>query len=254
MVESVLPQRELVELRSEVARLVQGLAHAPEQWGKHVDWETNHVPLAQQGHVVPAHAIHRIEPIVDLSPLFARLASDARVAAAPEAVLGGAVALFEDKLNLKLPGGAGFPWHQDWSCCWRAHTDELVTCFLSLDGTIERNGPLQVIPGSHQPRRCLPFRKDEALDADPGFKGNFEVDPGFVQPERAVTPNLKAGDMIIFDPYLLHYSDRNASDAPRRTIILTYSPARVGQAYEYAGLAERRRSLVAGAFPSLGPG
>jgi hypothetical protein len=34
--------------------------------------------------------------------------------------------------------------------------------------------------------------------------------------------------MIVFDPYLLHYSDRNRSEHARRTIIYTYNSAGLG--------------------------
>ena len=43
---------------------------------------------------------------------------------------------------------------------------------------------------------------------------------------------LKAGEMIFFDPYLLHYSDLNRSRSPRRAIIYTYHPARLGKINE----------------------
>ena len=43
---------------------------------------------------------------------------------------------------------------------------------------------------------------------------------------------LPAGGMIYFDPYLLHYSDLNRSTKPRRTIIYTYNPARLGSINE----------------------
>ena len=43
---------------------------------------------------------------------------------------------------------------------------------------------------------------------------------------------LKAGEMIFFDSYLLHYSDLNYSQPPRRAIIYTYNPARLGKINE----------------------
>ena len=43
---------------------------------------------------------------------------------------------------------------------------------------------------------------------------------------------LQAGEMIYFDPYLLHYSDLNRSRSPRRAIIYTYNPARLGKVNE----------------------
>ena len=95
-------------------------------------------------------AIRKLEPISDLSPIFAELAYAEKIAGPVSAIFGEPVEMFEDKLNLKLPGGSPYPWHQDWNCCWRAHTDELITCFIYLDDADEQNGCLQVIPGSHQ--------------------------------------------------------------------------------------------------------
>lgn len=236
---SVIGEEDLVELRSEVDRLSHVLAEDPESWGHSVDWERD-----ATGAPVRGGAIARIEPLIDLSPAFAALAADPRITGPAERIFDDGVELFEDKLNLKLPGGGGFPWHQDWSCCWRAHTDDLVTCFLSLDDTTPENGPLQVIPGSHTPRACLPF--NEAFD--PVIGPDFEVDPREISEQRSVTPDLRAGDMIVFDPYLLHYSDRNASDRPRRTIIYTYGPQRLGRLYRYAPLAAGRAEQVAAAF------
>jgi ectoine hydroxylase-related dioxygenase (phytanoyl-CoA dioxygenase family) len=234
VIESVLNAAEIDGLRREVERLTAMIAAQPEAWGDTVDWDGNR-PAASA-----STAIKRLEPLIDLSQAFADLARDPRVTGPVQALFGDSVELFEDKLNMKLPGGSGFQWHQDWSCCWRAHTDELITCFVSLDDATEQNGALQVIPGSHRSRECLPFRAG----------GEFDVDPAFVDESAAVTPRLRAGDMIVFDSYLLHYSDRNRSDLPRRTIIYTYSPGRLGRIYEYEALvaerAERVREAVGG--------
>ena len=241
IVRGVVDTGEIGRLRAEVDRLGDALAEHREGWGSEVDWERDHVDEAERH--LAGNAIARIEPLVDLSDAFAALARDPHVTAPAEAIFGDDVALFEDKLNLKLPGGAGFPWHQDWSCCWRAYTDELVTCFVALDDATEENGPLEVIPGSHRGRICLPFRSDAENIDDPAFAAKtegFEVDPRAIDPRRVVRARLGAGDMIVFDPYLLHSSARNRSARPRRTIIYTYHPARLGRLYEYDEAVERR--------------
>jgi ectoine hydroxylase-related dioxygenase (phytanoyl-CoA dioxygenase family) len=162
--------------------------------------------------------IRKIEPISDLSPFFAQMALRPSIAGPARAIFDGDVGLFEDKLNLKLPGGSPYPWHQDWACCWRAHTDELATCFVYLDDADLTNGCLQVIPGSHLGRPVHPFRGG----------GHFEVEPSVVDESQAVPVPLAAGDMIVFDPYLLHFSDLNRGRTPRRAIIYTYYPSRLG--------------------------
>ena len=238
----VVDPAELEALRAEVDRLGEALAADGHDWGGQVDWERDHVEGAAVRDLSNV-AIARIEPLIDLSDAFAALSRDPRVTAPAEAIFGDRVDLFEDKLNLKLPGRLGFPWHQDWSCCWRAHTDELVTCFVALDDATDENGPLEVIAGEPRPARCLPFRGDAENIDDPAFRAKtegFEVDPAAIDAARLVRPRLAAGDMIVFDPYLLHYSDRNRSDRPRRTIIYTYHPAGLGRLYEYRDAVERR--------------
>lgn len=212
----VLDEDGCAEARAESERLM-GLCGADQRrYAARLELETDH--LAAEDRSGMEAVIRKIEPISDLSPLFATMATRSSVAGPARAVLGGDVGLFEDKLNLKLPGGSPYPWHQDWACCWRAHTDELVTCFVYLDAADETNGCLQVVPGSHLGRPIHPFRG----------AGQFEVDPGAFDARQAVPVPLAAGDMIIFDPYLLHSSDLNRGTSPRRAIIYTYYPARQG--------------------------
>jgi ectoine hydroxylase-related dioxygenase (phytanoyl-CoA dioxygenase family) len=213
----VLDAEECEEARRESDRLMERCsadrgAHAPR-----LELEVDH--LSPEDRSGMDTVIRKIEPISDLSDFFARMALRPSVAGPARAIFDGDVRLFEDKLNLKLPGGSPYPWHQDWSCCWRAHTDDLVTCFVYLDDADLANGCLQVIPGSHLGRPTHPFKGE----------GHFEVDPSFVDTSLAVPVPLAAGDMIVFDPYLLHFSDLNRGTTPRRAIIYTYYPARLGE-------------------------
>jgi ectoine hydroxylase-related dioxygenase (phytanoyl-CoA dioxygenase family) len=213
----VLTAAECAEARQESDRLMELCGSDRDRYASRLELEVDH--LAGEQRQGMDEVIRKIEPISDLSAFFDRMALRDRVAGPARAVFGGDVRLFEDKLNLKLPGGSPYPWHQDWACCWRAHTDELVTCFVYLDDADLTNGCLQVIPGSHRGRPIHPFKGT----------GHFEVDPDAVDTAAAVPVPLAAGDMIVFDPYLLHYSDLNRGTTPRRAIIYTYYPARLGE-------------------------
>jgi ectoine hydroxylase-related dioxygenase (phytanoyl-CoA dioxygenase family) len=217
---SVLTPEQLAQMRQEADRLLHLCSEEPERYARRIEWETNYLPEDRKSGM--EKVIRKLEPISDLSPIFANLATDEKITGPVSGIFGEPVELFEDKLNLKLPGGSPYPWHQDWNCCWRAHTDELITCFIYLDDADEHNGCLQVVPGSHQGKRIYPFR--------PG--GHFEVEPSAVDPDRIVPVPLRAGEMIFFDSYLLHYSDLNRSPLPRRAIIFTYNPARLGRINE----------------------
>lgn len=207
----------LAQLRAESDRLLQLCAEESARYAPRIEWEKDY--LAREDQTNMERVIRKLEPVSDLSPLFAELAFSESVAGPVRTLFGEDVELFEDKLNLKLPGGSAYPWHQDWSCCWRAFTDDLITCFIYLDDADENNGCLQVVPGSHSAKTIYPFRQGS----------RFEIDTSAIAQERIVPVPLKAGEMIFFDPYLLHYSALNRSTTPRRSIIYTYHPARLGQ-------------------------
>ncbi len=217
---SVVLAQHLARLREESDRVLQLCAGAPHRYAARIQWEVDYLTEGERPGM--ERVIRKLEPVSDLSPIFADLAFHPGIVEPVRAIFGEPVELFEDKLNLKLPGGSPYPWHQDWVCCWQAHSDELVTCFIYLDDADASNGCLQVIPGSHADKRRYPFKPGD----------HFEVDPTSVPHEKAVPVPLKAGDMIFFDAYLLHYSDLNRSTVPRRSIIYTYNPARLGKINE----------------------
>jgi ectoine hydroxylase-related dioxygenase (phytanoyl-CoA dioxygenase family) len=217
---SVLTPDELAILREESDRVLALCAGDPQRYAERIQWEADH--LASEDLRGMDRVIRKLEPVSDLSPTFARYASHPGIVDPLRQIFQGDVALFEDKLNLKLPGGSAYPWHQDWACCWRAHTDELITCFIYLDDADESMGCLQVVPGSHIGKPICPFK--------PG--SSFEIDPSCVDQEKVVPVPLSAGAMIYFDPYLLHDSDLNLSNNPGPTFIYTYNPARLGRINE----------------------
>jgi 2-aminoethylphosphonate dioxygenase len=218
---SVLDPDRVESLRKEALRLLDLCTREHERYSARIEWEVDH--LAESDQTGMQGVIRKLEPISDLSPTFADLARDPAITGPAERIFGEPVELFEDKLNLKLPGGSPYPWHQDWSCCWRAHTDELVTCFVYLDDADEVNGCLQVVPGSHVGKPIHPFKSG----------GHFEVEPDSIPRDRVTSVPLEAGDMICFDSYLLHHSDLNRSSDPRMAIIYTFNPARLGKINEH---------------------
>ena len=218
--EPLFSETQLAELRRESDRLVEVCLGDLGQHEPRIQWEKDYLTRAQAKGM--EGVVRKLEPIIDLSPIFAEMAFHPSIIEPVSAIFGERVELFEDKLNLKLPNGSPYPWHQDWNCCWRAHTDQLITCFIYLDDANEENGCLKVIPGSHMGKPMLPFKAGNT----------FEIDPAYVDQTKIVACPLEAGAMIFFDPYLLHYSAINRTDAPRRCIIYTYNPASLGKVNE----------------------
>jgi ectoine hydroxylase-related dioxygenase (phytanoyl-CoA dioxygenase family) len=176
----------------------------------------------QLEHAPGSRTLRVIEPFCALHPRFEALLDDARVVAPMRALVGAdEVALFTDKLNLKRPReGSGFSWHQD-SPYWAhfcSHLDQLPNVLITLDDAHEGNGCFRVIRGSHA-RGILPGRQGE------GRLGPLFTHPSAFDASDQVPAILPAGSVVFFSPHTVHGSEPNASDAPRRAIVLTYQPA-----------------------------
>src|SRR5262245_25843583 len=110
---AVLSAQQLAEMRVEADRLTRLCSAEAERYARRIEWEVDH--LAEENKAGMEKVIRKLEPISDLSPLFAGLAYDEKIVKPVSAIFGEPVELFEDKLNLKLPGGSPYPWHQDWA-------------------------------------------------------------------------------------------------------------------------------------------
>lgn len=105
-------------------------------------------------------------------------------------------------------------WHQDIRY-WRYTRRELVTAWLALGHEYERNGGLQVIPGSHK----LELDRDRFDDAL-----FFRTDLPINQPllEQRVPLELAPGDVLFFHCRLLHAATRNYEDQTKLALVFTF--------------------------------
>lgn len=115
---------------------------------------------------------------------------------------------------IKPPGKGKFEIHQNWM-----HVDDVrhttLTIWCPLVDVDRRNGTLEIVPGSH---KIVP---DVAtVNVDYYFK-SFEQ--ALVDKYLEPIP-LKAGECIIFDDSLIHYSGQNQSDSPRYAIQIEIIP------------------------------
>jgi hypothetical protein len=165
-------------------------------------------------------AVRSMEPAHHLDPRFDALIDDPRVWGPCRAIIGcEELSLFSDKLNLKRPGGAPFPWHQE-GPYWAHGAEQLeatVSVLIYLDEATTENGCLWVIPGSHR-RGAL-----EGLE-DRGVIGALYTDVDLVEGE-AFAVALPAGSVVWFHRDLVHGSQSNRSHAARRVFVLAYQPA-----------------------------
>lgn len=166
--------------------------------------------------------VRSMEPYHHLDPRLDALIDDPRLwQPACPLVDATSLSLFSDKLNFKRPGGSPFPWHQD-SPYWAFgcnHLDRLVSVLINLDDSDVENGCLWMIPGSHT-QGFLPTFQDR------GVVGRLYTDMERVPEAPApVALEAPAGSVVWFHGDLVHGSQRNRSNSPRRVLVLTYQPA-----------------------------
>jgi hypothetical protein len=162
-----------------------------------------------------ARQLCRVENFIQYHDGFARLITGPRTLAMVSALFGEPAALFKEKINYKLPGGAGFAPHQDAPAFTSFDQSLHITLMVSVDATTPENGCLEVVehPGGHT---TLPLAADLTLDA--GTTARLEWSPITTRP----------GDLLCFDSYLPHRSGPNRTPLPRRALYLTYNKAAEG--------------------------
>lgn len=163
-----------------------------------------------------------IEPANLLNKSLDDLIRDKRLVEPIKGIIGAdRVSLWTNKLNLKRPReGSGFGWHQD-SPYWIhdcSHVNLLPNVYVALDDSYQSNGCFRVIKGSHK-NGCLIGKNDGTQ------LGGFYTNPELFDLSNQVPMEVNEGSVIFFNPHIVHGSDSNVSDNPRRAFIITYQPA-----------------------------
>jgi ectoine hydroxylase-related dioxygenase (phytanoyl-CoA dioxygenase family) len=165
----------------------------------------------------------RLDPVLDISPEYTRLAEDPRLFAAAASLLDGTAAVFKAKLITKRPGTEGYGLHQDFPY-WEMlglPADDYVNVLVAFDRFDCESGATEVFPGLHREKARAPT--GAPLDADDSV----------VSGRPRVVFELEPGDVVFFHSLLPHRSAPNRGEHPRRGLFLTYVPAR------HAGLDQR---------------
>ncbi|WNQ13899.1 phytanoyl-CoA dioxygenase family protein [Paenibacillus aurantius] len=157
--------------------------------------------------------------LVAKDPFWVRLISDERLLDIAEAFIGPNIALFASHYISKPPfEGRPVLWHQDGSY-WPLEPMEVVTLWLAVDDSVEENGCLRVIPGTHTMKLQQMRRRtdiENVLDS--------EVDPSLVEEDKAVDLILKAGSVSVHNPNIIHGSNANQSARRRCGLTIRYIP------------------------------
>jgi hypothetical protein len=187
-----------------------------------------------------AVSLLKLQPFLDTSAVFQRVASDERVVGALAAIMGEEPILMPEKskLNFKQrvreggdalsellsgqqrPEFGRFPIHNDYAYYRKqlCPPTALTSCIVLDDCSLD-NGPLRMWPathGEHIEHEQHPLGLQVNADA---------LADGTVDPDAGVPVLASAGSYIIFQVTTVHASSHNATPAPRRLVIFAHCPA-----------------------------
>jgi len=143
-----------------------------------------------------------------------------RVAASMQELLGDEVYHYHHKLMIKDPEvGGAWEWHQDYGYWYEngCLAPDMASCLVAIGPATRENGCLQVVPRSHALGRLEHRRVSDQAGADP------ERVRAILERFPARHVEMAPGDALFFHCNLLHRSDRNASRAPRLSLIACYN-------------------------------
>lgn len=167
-----------------------------------------------------------------VSPLFRRLAADARLAEVARGLLDDEVYIHQSRLNYK-PGfrGKEFYWHSDFET-WHIEDGMPSMRALSMSITLTENTPyngaLMLMPGSHKSYAvCTGETPDDHYKASLK-KQEYGVPQDDLLAELQGRHGLvgavaKPGSVIVFDCNVMHGSNSNITPDPRSNVFFVYN-------------------------------
>jgi len=191
-----------------ISQWTDDLAAWPEVPGKQMVYHES--SLIEAG----TRVIQRIENFCPYHPGFDKLVRAGRLCAAVEQLFGAPVLLFKEKINFKMPGGAGFEPHQDQQAGWSRYTSVFVTALVTIDRATIDNGCLEMADAP----RFSGLIGEEWRPLTTAEMAGFKLVPVPTEP----------GDVLFFDSFAPHASKPNLTKVPRRILYLTYNPASEG--------------------------
>lgn len=218
LIENILPEDFLDELRAETERLIAAHEEAPEY-----RFQGQHIKVAADDNAI-------VNKLLTWTPAYKALDDLGFGDFRPDRDRPAEVIILT-----KEPGGPPLYWHQDWMW-WNDPLSltpwpEFMSLSYYLTDTAVENGCLKVIPGSH--RRRFPIHDALVPAHEQGARFVDDDDPVMFSdvPEQAYV-EVKAGDLALMDARILHAAGKNFTDQ-RRTLVLSWHRRPSGTAPEY---------------------
>ncbi len=230
LVENIADEAKLAAMRAALAELVEQ-SKAVTQHNEIYDLEPDHSAAHPR--------LRRVKHPHRRHPVFHDFPRNEPLLGILKQLLGPDVRMHSSKLNVKSnDGGAGVEWHQDWA--FHPHTNRsLITVGLMLEDCSMENGPMLVIPGTHQ---------GPVYDhnANGRFCGAIDPGNGPLDYASAVACTGKAGAISIHHAFSVHGSAKNTSQLPRPLLLYEFMSADNWPLMGVKDLAEYDAKMVCG--------
>ena len=203
-VEGVYSREEMAEARAAVEEFVRGSRTV-----------TDHTDVfdLEPGHSAAEPRVRRIKSPYLHHPTFDRLVRHNRMLDVVADLLGPAIRLHGNKLNMKSAGyGSAVEWHQDFAF-YPHSNDDLLAVGVALDDCLIENGCMLMLPGSHH-WPILDHHQEGV------FVGAFAPDRDGIDLRQAVPVEVHEGGITLHHCRTAHGSAVNTSSAPRRLFLL----------------------------------
>lgn len=195
-----------------------------------------------------SHEVRSIFDIHRTNELFKQLSRDGRIVDIVTQLLNSRIYIHQSRINYK-PGfqGKEFYWHSDFET-WHQEDGmprmRALSCSITLTENNFYNGPLMLIPKSHQYfLSCIgktpkDHYKSSLKRQEYGVPDNHNLKK-LVDKGGIVAPHGPAGSVIFFECNLMHGSNSNISPWPRSNIFIVYNSMENTLVQPYCGLPPR---------------
>ena len=213
--EEALTESQLLAINSQLLTWVEESKLHSESFGKIKDGRPR-FDVDLKSHSENNPALRRITSPAEISDACLDVVKDNRALDFVAEIFGPNIKHWTNKLNLKLPSsGTEVKFHQDFP--FEPHSNEdIMTVLFFLDDVTLENGPLEVVPGTHNGPLY-------SLWHDGVFTGAVSSEVELEKKEGAISCIGRAGSACLMHSKLLHGSSSNRTKLPRSLFIVSYS-------------------------------
>ncbi len=215
VLETALTDSQLSLLNSELAKWVEQSRNNKKSFGKIMDGRPR-FDIQIDTHSSESPALRRITSPAEISKVCLDVVKDNKALDLVCKIFGPNIKHWTNKINLKLPGsGTEVKFHQDFP--YEPHSNEdIMTVLFFLDDVTLENGPLEVVPGTHNGPLY-------SLWHEGVFTGAVSAEVAAKCKAKAVKCTGKAGTACLMHSKLLHGSTANNSNSSRSLFIVSYT-------------------------------